>query len=81
MALKPTIYKVDLQIVDLNRNVYPSVKLTLALHPSELPERMMVRLLAYALNYHEDLEFVKGCLLLMKPTFGKLLRLKKSWSG
>jgi len=60
MALKPTIYKVDLQIVDLNRNVYPSVKLTLALHPSELPERMMVRLLAYALNYHEDLEFCKG---------------------
>jgi len=60
MALKPTIYKVDLQIVDLNRDLYPSVKLTLALHPSELPERMMVRLLAYALNYHEDLEFCKG---------------------
>ncbi|MFY0656970.1 MAG: YaeQ family protein [Neptunomonas phycophila] len=60
MALKPTIYKIDLQIVDFNRNLYPSVKLTLALHPSELPERMMVRLLAYALNYHEDLEFCKG---------------------
>ncbi len=60
MALKPTIYKVTLHLVDMNRNVYASEKLTLVLHPSELKTRMMVRLLAYALNYAQDLQFTKG---------------------
>lgn len=60
MALKPTIYKVDLQLVDMNREVYISEKLTLAQHPSETLERMMVRLVVYGLNYHEQLQFCKG---------------------
>lgn len=60
MALKPTIYKASLNLVDMNRDVYESEKLTLALHPSETEVRMMVRLLAYALNYHNDLSFTKG---------------------
>lgn len=60
MALKPTIYKVDLQLVDMNREVYTSEKLTLAQHPSETLERMMVRLVVYGLNYHEQLQFCKG---------------------
>ncbi len=60
MALKPTIYKVELQLVDMNRDIYTGCKLTLALHPSETQERMMVRLMAFGLNYHPDLQFCKG---------------------
>lgn len=50
MALKATIYKATLQISDLDRNEYSDHNLTLARHPSETDERMMVRLLAFALN-------------------------------
>lgn len=60
MALKPTIYKATLNLVDMNRDVYATEKLTLALHPSETAVRMMVRVLAYALNYDQDLSFTKG---------------------
>lgn len=60
MALKPTIYKATLNLVDMNRDVYTTEKLTLALHPSETEIRMMVRVLVYALNYHQDLSFTKG---------------------
>jgi uncharacterized protein YaeQ len=44
----------------MNRDVYASEKLTLALHPSETEQRMMVRLLAYVINYDADLCFSKG---------------------
>lgn len=54
MALKATIYKAQLQIADMDRGVYGDHGLTLALHPSETEERMMVRLLAYALNVPAD---------------------------
>ena len=60
MAIKPTIYKANVNIVDMNRDVYASERLTLALHPSETTTRLMVRVLAYALNYHEQLSFTKG---------------------
>jgi uncharacterized protein YaeQ len=50
MALKATIFKAELQIADTDRNYYRDHALTLARHPSETDERMMVRLLAYALN-------------------------------
>ena len=64
MALKATIYKADLQIADMDRNYYGDHALTIAQHPSENDERMMVRLLAYALHAAgEDqapLEFGKG---------------------
>lgn len=60
MALKPTIYKVELQLVDMNRDLYTSCKLTLAQHPSETQKRMMIRLMVYGLNYHEDLQFSRG---------------------
>lgn len=60
MALKPTLYKVELQLVDTDRDIYDSCKLTLAQHPSETQERMMIRLMVYALNYHADLQFTKG---------------------
>lgn len=54
MALKSTIYKATLQLSDLDRQLYGEHALTLALHPSETEERLMVRLLAYALNLPED---------------------------
>ncbi|MEH6578056.1 MAG: YaeQ family protein [Amphritea sp.] len=60
MALKPTIYKVDLQLTDTDRNCYEQCALTIAQHPSETLTRMMVRILVYAVNYHRDLRFTKG---------------------
>jgi uncharacterized protein YaeQ len=65
MALKSTIYKATLALADMDRGVYGEHNLTLALHPSETEERLMVRLLAYALNVPADdhrgkLEFARG---------------------
>lgn len=60
MALKATIFKADLQIADMDRNYYGSHGLTIARHPSETDERMMVRLLAFACLADERLDFGKG---------------------
>jgi uncharacterized protein YaeQ len=64
MALKATIYKAQLQIADMDRGVYGDHAVTIARHPSETDERLMVRLLAFALNVTPDnqagvLEFAK----------------------
>ena len=60
MALKATISKAELIIADMNRNYYHSHHLTLAQHPSETDERMLMRLVAFALNASADLSFSKG---------------------
>jgi uncharacterized protein YaeQ len=60
MAIKSTIFKVELEVTDMDRNHYQDYQLTIARHPSENDERMMVRLLAFALNAHEFLQFSKG---------------------
>ncbi len=60
MALKATIFKTDLQVADMDRNHYADYSLTLARHPSETDERMMVRLLAFALHADDLLDFGKG---------------------
>jgi uncharacterized protein YaeQ len=60
MALKSTIFKADLQISDLGRNYYHDHSLTIARHPSETDERLMVRLLAFALHADEALVFANG---------------------
>ena len=60
MALKATIYKAELQISDLDRNYYETHAITLARHPSENDLRMVVRMLAFVLNAHEQLDFGKG---------------------
>jgi uncharacterized protein YaeQ len=57
MALTSTIYKADLQISDMVHHYYQDHTLTIACHPSETVERMMVRLLAFALHAHEALSF------------------------
>lgn len=60
MAIKATIFKANLQIADMDRHYYQDHALTLARHPSETDERMMVRLLAFAVYAHEYLEFGQG---------------------
>ena len=50
MALKATIYKASLDVSDIDRNLYSDHSLTIARHPSETDERMMIRILAFALN-------------------------------
>jgi len=65
LALKATIYKAQLQISDLDRQVYGEHVLTLALHPSETEERLLIRLLAFALQVPADtdlgaLQFARG---------------------
>ena len=52
MAIKSTIFKVNLQIADIDNSYYADHALTLARHPSETDERMMVRLVALALHAH-----------------------------
>jgi uncharacterized protein YaeQ len=65
MAIKATIYKANLQLADMDRNVYGDHGVTLARHPSETDERMMMRLLAFALhvpadNHRGTLDFAKS---------------------
>ena len=60
MALKSTVVKAELQISDMDRHYYGTHGLTLAQHPSETDERLMVRLIAFALMAQDRLEFGKG---------------------
>jgi uncharacterized protein YaeQ len=60
MALKSTIFKAELHISDLDRPYYGTHALTIARHPSETDERMMVRVLAFILCASENLAFGKG---------------------
>ena len=60
MALKATVVKAELQVSDMDRHYYASHNLTLAQHPSETDERLMVRLLAFALHADERLAFGRG---------------------
>ncbi len=60
MALNATTYKAELAISDMDRHYYATHALTLARHPSETEERLMVRLLAFALYADERLQFGKG---------------------
>lgn len=60
MALSPTIYKARILLSDLDRNHYQTLNLTVAQHPSETLERMMVRVLAFCINADQHLAFSKG---------------------
>lgn len=60
MALKPTIYKARIALSDLDSDLYRQLSLTLAQHPSETVERMLVRLLAYLLNVQAEPQFGRG---------------------
>ena len=60
MAQKASIYKVELSISDMDRHYYGTHNLTVAKHPSETDERLILRILAFALDVRERLEFSKG---------------------
>jgi uncharacterized protein YaeQ len=60
MALKSTIFKAHLSVADIDHGYYADHALTLARHPSETDERMMVRMLALALNAHELTDICQG---------------------
>lgn len=60
MALKSTIYRAELDVANVDVDTYASFSLTLARHPSETEERLMLRLLAFALFADSRLEFGRG---------------------
>jgi uncharacterized protein YaeQ len=60
MALKATIFKAELQIADMDRHYYQDHALTIARHPSETDERMMIRILSFILHASDSLQFGKG---------------------
>ena len=68
MAIKSTIFKAELAVSDMDRSYYATHELTIARHPSETDERMMVRVLAFALHAEEYLEFAKGISTDHEPT-------------
>jgi uncharacterized protein YaeQ len=60
MAAKATVFKAELSVSDMDRHYYATHQLTLAMHPSETEERLMVRVLAFALNASERLAMGRG---------------------
>lgn len=60
MAQKATIYKANVNVADMDREVYLDQSLTIAQHPSETLQRMMLRVVAWAMNANEQLTFTKG---------------------
>ncbi len=60
MALKSEVFKFSLNVADMDRQVYGDFPLTVARHPSETEARMMLRVLAFALNADQRLEFGRG---------------------
>ena len=72
MALRATVYKAEVQVADLDRQHYADYSLTLARHPSETDERLMVRLLAFVLHADERLQFGKGLSTEDEPTLSLL---------
>lgn len=60
MALTATVYNFDVDLADSDRNVYETLAVRMAQHPSESEEYLVARLLAYCLEYAEGIEFSKG---------------------
>jgi uncharacterized protein YaeQ len=60
MALPSTVYKASIQLSDVDRGVYETLQATVARHPSETDERLVARLLAYAIFHEPELAFTKG---------------------
>ena len=67
MASNSKIYKLNISLSDIDRNYYDTLSLTVAQHPSETVERMMVRVLAFCINAQEGLEFTKGLSAVDEP--------------
>ena len=67
MASNSKICKLKISLSDIDRNHYDSLNLTVAQHPSETTERMMVRVLVFCINAQEHLEFTKGLSAVDEP--------------
>jgi len=67
MALKATIFKLDLQVDNIDQHYYQPHQLTIARHPSENNERMVYRIIAFALNAHPALQLTKGISTVDEP--------------
>ena len=68
MALTATIYNFDIELADQDRQVYESLTLRVARHPSESEEYLVARLIAYLLEYAEGIEFSRGVSSPDEPT-------------
>lgn len=60
MALPSTVFRVHIQLADIDRGVYEAIQTTVAQHPSETEERLIARLLAMAIFHEPELAFTKG---------------------
>ena len=60
MAIAATIYNVDIELADSDRQIYETLALRVARHPSESPDYLVARVLAYAMEYTEGIEFSRG---------------------
>ena len=60
MALTATVYSFEIALADVDRQVYETLVLRVAQHPSETPEFLLARLFAYCLEYEEGITFAKG---------------------
>lgn len=60
MALTSTMYVCAIELADMDRGVYDTLEVRLAMHPSESPEHLVTRLLAYCCEYTEGIEFSRG---------------------
>lgn len=67
MALSSTIYNFEIQLSDVDRNVYESLSLRVARHPSETEEYLVTRVLAYCLEFTEGIAFSKGLAQVDEP--------------
>lgn len=67
MALPSTIYRASIQLADIDRGVYESLQATVAKHPSETDERLVARLLAWAIFQEPELVFTKGLCVADEP--------------
>lgn len=60
MALPSTVHRATIELADADRGIYETLQVTVARHPSETAERLVLRLLAYCIFYQPDLVFTKG---------------------
>ncbi len=60
MALTATLYRFDIDVSDVDRNVYERIELRAAQHPSESLRYLLTRVLAYCLSYEEGIAFSRG---------------------
>ena len=67
MASSSKICKLKISLSDIDRNYYDTLSLTVAQHPSETTERMMVRILVFCINARENLEFTRGLCAVDEP--------------